>query len=125
MGEEEMRLEDRITQLEMMMKASIRPNTEQQNIDAGKWLYNFRKNRIELDPVLNDEAHHIWFILGILAYMLDPSLINSSVFAQGVPLDKQLEDHIKSLINASQNKKELAVACCKLHKQLCGHCACW
>ena len=101
---------------------------EKANHENGTELFNYKKG-LSVDTPEYNEAKNIWYILGILAFMLDPTIDGDKTVLDEVGglanPEQSIANCVKNLKNADPaRKKTLARQCRNLHRQICGHCAC-
>ncbi len=91
--------------------------------DLGAEIHDIREDKLAVNRRLHDDAQAIWYLLAVIAGYHGA---NVEVDVVG-PINKaHAEQLLNDLFNVNdqESKKIVAQICCKLHKQVCGHCAC-
>ncbi len=117
------------------VKTPISPATKAEVQQLAGDLWDMRNTQFKAQTeAFYWDAQNIWYILGLLAGLLDPTVIDdASVFQPpangnypaGIT-EANLQARIDELLHHSNPvfRHDLALICKKLHRQICGHCAC-
>jgi hypothetical protein len=97
--------------------------TKNECMNLGGEIFDIRETELGVDPNQYNDAKAIWYLLAVIAG-INGANVRTDVAG---PIDKaHAEQLLNDLLNISDQKSKDVVAkiCCKLHMQICGHCAC-
>ena len=102
---------------------SLTPSTRKECMDLGAELFDIKNIKLANKKAQYGDVKNIWYLLAVIAGY-HGAKVEKDVAG---PFDKaHAEQLLDDLLNISDTKSKEMVAeiCCKLHKQICGHCAC-
>jgi len=111
------------------MPRIIPPLTEDENRKVARELFETRRASFSAQgSPMYDSAKNTWYLLAVLAGCLDQSKVNMDIMNElNLRLDEaqanELVHRILTINNPAERTK-VAEICVKLHKLICGRCAC-